>query len=165
MEVRQLFLSDKKALDILLCEVESSLLHQEYWLPIDNISKQHFFDKEWTILYGAFINSHLVGVVGLFLNQHEYEESTKQLNLASEKVVELGRLMVHPKYRGKGISKILVTHAIKNCPDCNILLATVHPDNIPSKQALLSCGFTYEKTYTKSCGYVRDIVIQNVGMV
>jgi len=160
MEIRPIFLSDKAQLDLLIQKIESSLSNKEYWLPIDSISKQHFFDIEWTHFYGIFKDNYLIGAVGLFFHPHEFEESAKQLELNNEKVVELGRLMVLPEYRNQGIAKKLINFALKECPSYDILLATVHPENFASKSALLNCGFSYVKTYVKSCGYLRDIVVK-----
>ena len=160
MEIRKLNLLDKKELFNLIENIESSLVDDSFWIPIDDISKNHFFDNDWTWFYGAFYEEKLVGAIGLFFNPIAYEENLEQLKIFSNKTVELGRLMVNSDYRGKSIGKKMIKYVLDNFQDYELIIATVHPENIASKKTLIDSGLSYAITYTKKSGHLRDVLIK-----
>ncbi len=161
MEIRKLLRSDENELNNLISVIEENLQNKDFWLPLKPTAKEHFFDDKWTEFYGMFDGTDLIGAVALFYNEYEYGESLQYLNSGFTNVAEIGRAMVHPKYRGNNIlfhlNKTLLEVAkakhIKN------LIATIHPKNIPSKKSFLKLGMKKQCTYIKSNGYLRDIYL------
>ena len=160
MMIRRLTPSDHDALWELIGEIESSLPNKEFWLPIKEGSSSHFFDESWTEFHGAFDGEHLIGASALFYNSYEFGESLEQLGMDTDGVAEVGRSMVHPDYRGRNILAEINTELICVARDRGLktLIATIHPDNIPSQSSFRKIGFVKRKTYLKSDGFVRDIL-------
>ena len=161
MEIRKLFRSDANELYDLISIIEKNLENKEFWLPLKPTAKEHFFDENWTEFYGIFDGTVLVGAVALFYNEYEYGESLKYLNRNISNVAEIGRAMVRPNYRGNNILYLLNTKLIEVAKAKNIenLIATIHPQNIPSQKSFLKLGMKKQCTYIKSNGYVRDIYL------
>jgi RimJ/RimL family protein N-acetyltransferase len=159
MDFKKLTVEDEKALDGLFDAIEDALPDERYWLPVDAISKVHFFDPAWTDFYGFFDGNRLIAAVALFYNEHEYGESVEQLKMQDKKIAEVGRAMVHPEYRGQGLLCCLIEELIPIAKEKGkqMLLATVHPENLPSQKSFLRAGFTKRLTYVKKSGFTRDI--------
>ncbi len=159
MIIRKLTASDSEALWELITDIESTLVSRDFWLPIKETSKEHYFDDSWTEFYGAFDGDRLAGASALFYNSFEFGESLSKLGRDPEGVAEVGRSMVHPDYRGRNllvdINKVLISVAREK--GLTFLLATVHPDNAPSQASFNRLGFIKRTTYLKSDGFVRDI--------
>ena len=159
MIIRKLTIDDRDALYDLISVIESTLPNVEFWLPIKDEAREHYFDDSWTEFYGAFIDDELIGVSALFYNPFEFGESLQQLGMSPEGVAEVGRSMVHPDYRGRSllatINKELISVAKEK--GLRFLLATIHPDNVPSQTSFRKLGFVKRTTYFKSDGFVRDV--------
>lgn len=54
MNIRVLDKNDKAALEQLIYTIENALPVPEWWIPIDDIERSHFFDADWTCFLGAF---------------------------------------------------------------------------------------------------------------
>ena len=54
MNIRVLDKNDKAALEQLIFTIENALPVAEWWIPIDDIERSHFFDADWTCFLGAF---------------------------------------------------------------------------------------------------------------
>ncbi len=167
MIIRELVMSDEASLTVLIEKIESALINKDFWLPINDTSRMHFLDKKWTRFYGAFEDEKLIGASALFLDQHEFGESLSQLDDATmipDEVAEIGRSMVLPNYRGKNllldINRYVVEEAVRLGK--KYLIATIHPDNIPSRKSFEKLGMQKSLTYTKSCGYIRDIYLMEL---
>ena len=119
--------------------IENNLENKEFWLPINEVSRQHFFDDEWTEFYGVFVGNDLIAAAALFYNEHEYNESLLAINRRISNVAEIGRAMVHPDYRGKNILLEINMKLIEVAQKKNIeyLIATIHPDNVASQKSFL----------------------------
>lgn len=159
---RLLSQNDKTQLDYLISTIELNLTNKEFWLPIDETSREHFLDLNWTIFIGCFKNDALVAAAGLFLNAYEYSESLKYLNISGS-IAEIGRLMVSPEYRGNDLAYTLSKQLINIAKLKNIdyLLATSHPNNLPSQITLKKLGFSKKANYIKQI-YSRDILCMEV---
>lgn len=161
MNCRKLILSDKTQLENLITIIEDNLEHKDFWLPINQTSREHFFDDTWTEFYGMFDNCRLIGASALFYNKHEFGESLAQLNAPLVSVAEIGRSMVHPQYRGNNILYQINTELLNIAKERELeyILATIHPQNIPSQCSFKKLGFEKKCTYTKSNKFVRDIFL------
>ena len=159
MIIRKLTDSDSEALFSLIEDIESTLVSRDFWLPIKDTSREHYFNPSWTEFYGAFDGDRLVGASALFYNPFEFGESVGQINESTDGVAEVGRSMVHPDYRGRNllatINKELISVAKEK--GLRFLLATIHPDNVPSQTSFRKLGFVKRTTYFKSDGFVRDV--------
>ena len=161
MIIRKLTDSDSEALFSLIEDIESTLISRDFWLPIKDTSREHYFDPSWTEFYGAFDGDRLVGASALFYNPFEFGESVGQINESTDGVAEVGRSMVHPVYRGRYLlatingDKFLVDGGKEK--GLRFLLATIHPDNVPSQTSFRKLGFVKRITYFKSDGFVRDV--------
>ncbi len=164
LEIRKITLSDSEQLLKLIANIEGSLEDKTYWLPVDDESKEHFFDDSWTEFYGMFDdNQVLVAAAALFYNKHEYGESLSHLEKKYDKVAEIGRCMVNPSYRGHNYLRQINNELASAAKEKGIeyLLATVHPDNKPSQKSFMGSGFEKQAAYVKNGNYPRDILIKN----
>ncbi len=159
MKIRKLEKNDSFQLDELIDITESTLSNNEFWLPLKETAKNHFFDDEWTEFYGMFDGEKLIGAAALFFDEYEYGESLAQLNISVGRVAEIGRAMVHPDYRGNNFlySINLQLKEIAEKKSIEMLLATIHPDNIASRKSFEKLGMQKQCTYKKSQGFMRDI--------
>ena len=80
MNIRVLDKNDKAALEQLIFTIENALPVPEWWIPIDDIERSHFFDADWTCFLGAFNDDNeLVAASALFFNEHEFAEENNVL--------------------------------------------------------------------------------------
>ena len=159
MIMRKLQAHDKQQLNALLKDTENHLPQPEFWLPVQQKAYDHFFNDKWTYFAGAFCDDKLIGAAALFFNEFEWGQSKKLLNLTSNSIAEFGRAMVQHNFKGKGIMSALSIHLLEQARNLNIkyILATVHPNNIPSKKILQKMGLEQQAECTKECGYVRSV--------
>lgn len=164
MEIRQLTRNDSEAFFELIDITVNSLENQEFWLPIKDEVRNHFFDKSWTVLFGAFDGPTLVGAVGLFLNESEYSESLSYLSRPYEGPAKVDRLMIHPDYRGRGITDALMKELIAEARRLKLqnLLATIHPQNTAARKAMEKTGMELMCFYTNRDGYFRNVFVLTI---
>ena len=161
MMIKKLTKNDRLQLENLISVIEARLERHEFWLPIKETAKEHFFDDEWTEFYGMFDGEQLVGASALFYNEYEYGESLQKINACNCKVAEIGRSMVSPEYRGNNILYQINCHLVEiaKAKGVDLIVSTIHPENIPSQKSFQKLGMTKECTYTKSNGYIRDVYV------
>lgn len=161
---RQLEQDDSESLYMLINDIECSLPDATWWLPIKKTAQEHFFDKSWTIFYGAFDKDKLVAASGLFINPYEYAECAIQLGLNLDKTAEIGRCMVLPDYRGHNLmfmlNKLLIEEALKL--DRSTIIATAHPNNISSNKSLIKLGMSIKGEIVKMDSYPRNILVMHL---
>ena len=164
MIIRKLEAQDEEKLENLIREVEKGLVDETFWLPINETSRMHFFDDEWTYFLGAFEEDRLVGAVGLFLNKNEYEESRKILEIDDRNLAEYGRAMVSPEFQNQGIMKELSIQLLEYAKKMGVerVIATVHPNNISSQSVVKKMGFQKMAFVTKLNKYDRDIFLKEL---
>lgn len=159
--VRKLEKRDKEQLENLIDEITNNLENEYFWLTINDESRSHFFDESWTYFLGMFDGDKLIATAGLFLNENEYLESQSLLKLEKYKVAEIGRAMVSPEYRGRGMMKIITEELVSEAEHRGIeyLLATAHPSNMPSIKSLESIGMKKEAYFVKNEFFERNIYL------
>ena len=159
MEILLLNATYEDEFDTLVKDIEANLANKEFLLPIDEKLRSHFFDPEYTFMFGAFDGERLIGTMGLFMNKEKFGDNAKAIGYENEKVAEIGRVMCHCDYRGQGV----MTQLIEKILDCielfdlEYLIATIHPDNIPSQKLFGRHGFKKKGHIVKENGYERDI--------
>lgn len=164
MTLQKLTTSHKEQLNLLINDIEATLSNKAFWLPIKEEARMHFFDDEWTEFYGIFDGERLAGAAALFYNEYEYGESLSQLSISYHSVAEIGRAMVHPDYRGHNLLYQINLHLIEVAKKkgVDLLLSTIHPDNIPSQKSFKKLGMEKQHTYIKSDGFIRDIFTMKI---
>ncbi|MDE7112692.1 MAG: GNAT family N-acetyltransferase [Acetatifactor sp.] len=164
MEIRQLTQNDSESFFELIDITVNSLENPEFWLPIKDEVRTHFFDKSWTVLFGAFDGPALVGAVGLFLNESEYSESLRYLSRPYESPAKVDRLMIHPDYRGRGISDELMKALIDEARRLKLqnLLATIHTQNTAAKKVMEKIGMELMCFYRNRDGYLRNVFVMTI---
>ncbi len=161
MIVRQLTENDSDAFYELIEMTVDALENKEFWLPIKDEVREHFFDKSWTILFGAFDGDTLIGAVGLFLNESEYSESLSYLSGTYDGPAKVDRLMVRPGYRGKGVTDALMKELIAEAKRLGLrnLLATIHPQNSVARAVMQKFGMELVCSYMNRDGYFRNVFV------
>ncbi len=164
MQIRQLTEKDSDAFYELIQITVDSLENKEFWLPIKDEVREHFFDKSWTILFGAFDGDTLIGAVGLFLNESEYSESLSYLSRTYEGPAKVDRLMIHPQYRGQGVSDALMKELIPEARRLGVrnLLATIHPQNNVARNTMQRSGMELMCSYMNRDGYFRNVFVMTI---
>ena len=161
MYLKKLEKDDEEKLFDLIKQIEDNLQDKKWWLPINTISKKHFFDDEWTYFLGLFDNNKLIGASALFFNEHEFAESLSYCKKTKLPVAEIGRCMILPIYRQNNLLYELNTRLIEIAKEKGIktVLATIHPENIPSQTSFKKLGFNIETTIVKNNDYIRNVLL------
>lgn len=161
MEFRKLEKSDSQKLEDLIKNVENNLDDETFWLPITTKSRENYFNNNWTYFLGAFENDELIGAAALFFNENEFGESCKTLGISFDNIAEYGRAMVRFDQRNKGIMKQILGRLLEEAKKIGIkkVIATVHPNNIPSQKVLINFGFDNKFKVVKNNKYERYIFL------
>ena len=159
--LRKLIKTDETQLLNLIKTIEKNLPNKKFWLPINDISKKHFLDDDWTYFLGLFDNKKLIGASGLFLNEHEFGESLSYCKNVKMPVAEISRVMVLPEYRGHNLlfqinSKLL---NIAKTKGIKTILVTIHPNNEPSQHSFAKLGAKKVTRIIKYQTFLRDIFL------
>ncbi len=159
MEYRFLTEEDSARLDRLVDTIEASIVDEEWWLPIQDLAREHFFDPQWTVFYGAFDDGELVAACALFMTDNEYGESAAAIGLSSPHVAEIGRCMVDPRFRGCNLMLRLNEYLLAYAKSAGVrhVIATAHPSNIASCASLTSLGMEVAGSLVKYGKYHRNI--------
>lgn len=164
LKIRKIKKEEKEQLNNLIAVIETSIKNKSWWLPINQLAKEHFFDDDWTVFFGLFDDNRLVGASALFLNEHEYGESLKQLSNITFPVAEIGRSMIHPEYRGNNllyrINKEIINYA--KLKKIKTIIVTIHPDNISSIKSFNLLGVKLASKITKNESFRRNIYTLNL---
>jgi RimJ/RimL family protein N-acetyltransferase len=147
--------SDAASLDGLIDTIEGNLEHKEWWFPVTKKARGMFFDGKSAVLVGAFDEGKLVAAAGLFFFEVLSETNVSTLN---EELAEIGRCMVLPEYRGDNLMLKLNRELVAKARELGkkSLVATAHPDNIPSCRSLETLGFTKKCLVKKWNNYSRN---------
>ena len=164
LSLRHLTEEDEHALGLLIQDVEASLPDEKFWLPMSETSKAHFFDDDWTYFLGAFEDDQLVGAAALFFTENEWGESRQTIGIESTSIAEFGRAMVRSDFRGKGIMNMIANELVQVAKEkpVDYMLATVHPDNIPSRRAVKKMGMEKAGFCVKDGCFERDIFLREL---
>ena len=164
MDFRDLDNKDRSELEGLFEFVESNSTHKDWWPPIRQEVRDHFFDLDWMRFVGSFDGERLVAVAGLFLHPFVYGHEAEAIGLDPADVAEIGRCVVHPSCRGKSLmfsmSKQLVSRAVMM--DRTWIIAAVHPDNIAGRKSLEQLGMAERGFILQDDIYPRMIYAMHV---
>ena len=59
---KKLTIYDKEKLEYLIKTIKINLSNNKWWLPINKILRDHFFDDDWTYFLGLFDDEKLIDV-------------------------------------------------------------------------------------------------------
>jgi ribosomal protein S18 acetylase RimI-like enzyme len=112
---------------------------------------------------GLFDRERLVGYRLTFVPLWGEENLGRKLSLQEyelQQVAQFYGILIHPDYRGKGWAKALLQASLQLIfsQKLNIVLVTVHPENIPSLNLFRGMGFVIQKRATFYGGLDRYIL-------
>lgn len=146
LEIRKAIPEDTEPFLALLRQVREAMPRKE-WLyldPPEDVRKMlcDGVMKLWLAMDG----SRIAGAFDYLLPGLEPYNYGYELNLPEEKlrqVVNMDTVAVHPDYRGMGLQKKLIHEAEESLRPRGkqILLCTVHPDNVYSLRNMLALGY------------------------
>lgn len=160
MVIRKLNRNDRPQFDGLIDIIESSITNSDLWMPIKEEAGSHFFDPSWTLLYGCFEDDRLIGSSALFLNEFEYGESVLAIGDCYPPIGEIGRCMVVPEHRNKGLMLKMNKQLVKEAKKMGLktLVATAHPENYASNKTLENLGMHVVRCIRKEGKYLRNVL-------
>lgn len=160
IEYKRIEAKDSEKITNLRKEVLENLERPEFFVQDTNEMYKKQFDT--TVPYGAYEEAELVGMTKLYITEEEYLEEYKELlGFHGYKICELGSAIVKKEYRNQGIMQRLIKDQIQIAKDLKFdyIVATVHPENIPSSKAFEKNGFKVEKTGIIEEKYLRNFYV------
>lgn len=151
---------DKEKILYLIDNVINNLERPEFYFIGDKEKEiQRMFDLEYVYNLGAYDNEKLVGMTQLYVDQEDLKEYIDVLELKKYKVCELGSALVLKEYRNRGIMQNLIKMQKDKAKylKFNYMIATVHPENIPSNIAFEKSGFSIKKRIMINDKYLRNL--------
>lgn len=151
---------DKAKILDLMDNVINNLERPEFYFIGDKEKElQRMFDLEYVYNLGAYDNEKLVGITQLYVDQEDLKEYIDILRLKKYKVCELGSALVLKEYRNRGIMKNLINIQKDKAKQFKFdyMIATVHPENVPSNIVFKKSGFTIKKQSIINNQYLRNL--------
>jgi len=163
-DIRVLNPSDVPDFENLVAEIERKIVNPAWWLPIKENAKKHFFDSDWTTFIGCFHGDKLVGASALFWNEFEYGESVSAIGGCPAPIAEIGRCMVLNEHRGQNLMLKMNSELLKIARKRGVksVIATAHPDNLPSNSSLIRLGLKIQKCIIKDGSYPRNVLLMSL---
>lgn len=147
----------------IMTAVSAQMEHPEYYVIDDrDYVARHISQEGFTLLWSedntvaGFLIIHLPTPSAPSNLGHDLSFSPLQL----QGVAHMESAAVLPQFRGHGIQKKLLSAAENSlrAQGFRYSLCTVHPDNLPSLQSLLSLGYQVSATKLKYGGKLRHIM-------
>lgn len=161
-----IFLANESQIDdiySIMTTVAAQMDHPEYYVIDDrDYVARHISQEGFTLLWqevdaiAGFLIIHLPTPSAPSNLGHDLSFSPIQL----QGVAHMESAAVLPQFRGQGIQKKLLSAAENSlrAQGFRYSLCTVHPDNLPSLQSLLSLGYQVSATKLKYGGKLRHIM-------
>ena len=92
MNIRVLDKNDKASLEQLIYTIENALPVPEWWIPIDDIERSHFFDADWTCFLGAFNDDNELVALSSAPRRRKDELLAMLSGWATARIVSMPRL-------------------------------------------------------------------------
>ena len=148
--------SDNEA-ERVIKEAYHAMEHKE-WFAID---PDAFIEQGDGYLYKAYIDGKAAGILTVAYPGILH----KELSLSSP-TADMDIVAVLPEYRGRGIMSALMERAERDAITAGIkvLLATVHPDNIPSRHTMEKLGYKEVLHKTMYGGFDRLIMMKRIAI-
>lgn len=158
IEYKKITKEDKNKWIELMKKVLENLERKEFFIPFNEAEIEELFEVNQAVHMGAYDEEKLVGACTLYLDESYVRDIKKELNLQSDKVIELGGYLVLEKYRKQGIMKKLEMLLIEEAKKLGYeyIAVTAHPENIASNKVIEFSRAKLLKT-TKLGEYLRNI--------
>lgn len=152
--IRQLTVADTEAFCDLIVDMYGHLENLEWFtpMPYDYDSVKGMIEKDRFYIIGCFDGDTLCGVSSL---DYKCGKLIGKIDFPSEcnldSIVEIGFNMVHSKYRGQGIMKLMVGYLLDKIETDGYewAFSKVHKDNFASSKSLIKNGFEVKMSYSK----------------
>ncbi len=135
--------TDRKQVLTLMKTVIEGLERPEFYMQDTPENIENMFEEDFIYSYGAYEKEKLVGMTQLYVDQQDLKRYKVLFGLENEQVCELGSALVLKAYRNQGILQNLINRQIQVAKEKKFtyMIATVHPENVPSYTALEKCAF------------------------
>ena len=124
--------------------------------------KKVMYNDTYTLLYGIFYQSQLIGKSEIILDQERTKECKEILGIEEYKACQIKRTLDLEQFSGKQVLYNLLKFEIQTVKDLayNYLIAYADPDDTIGKNAIKQAKFKYVKTaLIPSIGKERDIYL------
>ncbi len=141
------FNEKSNVLNLMDCVINNLKRPEFYYMGNKEKELERMFDKSYVYNLGAYYKEKLVGMTQLYVDQEDLENYINISNLKDYNVCELGTALVLEKFRNNGIMQNLIKLQKDKAKSLNFeyMIATAHPENIPSNIALTKSGFCLKK--------------------
>lgn len=154
-----------------IIETVHEKLEQKEWFAADNAEYTYRMLKSGNGIGYKAVEEASREVAGIFLvtfPKDSEENLGRDIGLGEEElslVAHMDSVAILPEYRGWGLQRRLMQHAEKELTEkgYRYLMCTVHPENRYSRKNVTDQGYTAVKTALKYGGYLREILLKQIG--
>lgn len=164
MEIKRLTRSVHTQLKNLIKTVKNDVLNPEMLIVLTDDEIDNVFNNDKAVLYGAFEGEKLVAISGLFFDESDYTEIMQLLKIENNKVAEIAECMVLPEARGNDLMFKLNQKLLIEARNLGFeyVIATAHPENVPSKKSLQKLGMKEMVTFKRYGKFLRECFVIKV---
>lgn len=164
MNIFELTLKDKENYLKLYDSVVATLEHPEWLTHINQKERKTIFTNNDIYMFACEMDNRLVGASGFFLDYSGIENIVEFVKLKNVKIAEIGASIVIPQYRGKNIMLNINKFAVQKAKEIGLeyLIASVHPDNLPSNNSLRALGMEFKGTTFRNGKLLRNIYLLKI---
>lgn len=162
---KRIYSEDYNQVKNLINIVFENIERKDFLIPWTQEQMEHFFDNNYSILFGAYDENKLVAMCQIFTQREIEDEYYDILNIPrSKNIGELGGFLVLPEYRNKGIMTNLSKLSCEYLPNMNLdyLISTIHPENNPSNKIIQKLDFQLYDTILTQSGYLRNLYLKEL---
>lgn len=144
--VRQLTPHDKEAFMQMNKDTFYKQMDPSFFIPFTEIEIEKDFSPEAKdILLGIFEKDQLVAVSGLLYDLSDFYDLPELQGYDFQQMAEIGGCMTSPRHRNNGYMRMINENILKTAQQQQLryLVATAHPDNIPSNSSLQRLGMKW----------------------
>lgn len=138
---------------------DESIEHINYLIPFTFEELDNVF-KNQNNVYGCYLENKLIAFINFTIILKE-DNNNLLYNIGINDISgNIDGVIVHPKYLGNGLQRILMNYIETIAKKCQIhhLVADVSPENTYSLNNLLNCGYKIEGKYIKENKFEKYIV-------
>ena len=153
---------DVRKLTKLIEQATDELEDKSFIENYSDFDKKVLFNDNFTMLYGIYYKSELIGKSEIILDQERIKECKKLVGIENYKACQIMRTMDLKKYSNKQVLYNLIKYEIETIKDLsfNYLIAYADPKDTIGKTAIKQAKFKLIKTVEiPSIKQVRDIYL------
>lgn len=141
--IRQLTPKDKDAFSKMNKDTYYQQMDPSFFIPFTEMEIERDFAPEaQNILLGIFEKGQMVAVSGLLFDLSDFSDIAELSTVDFERTAEIGGCMTSPGHRNNGYMRMINECILKTARSQQLryLIATAHPDNLPSNASLRKLG-------------------------